>query len=115
MASFASFSATKRWIPLALIVCLMVAVYSLGLHVHLNLQNIAAHREELRKFIADNWSLALLIYAAVYVVAAALSFPAAGFLTAIGGLLFGWLVGAITTIICGDDWAQLSFLPPDLT
>ena len=110
MASPANFTATKRWIPLALIVCLMVAVYTLGLHEHLNLQNIAAHREELRKFIDDNWSMALLIYAAVYVVAAALSFPAAGFLTVIGGLLFGWLVGAIATTFAATTGATIIFL-----
>ncbi len=54
MASLASFTTTKRWIPLALIVCLMIAAYALGLHEQLSLQSIAAHREELRQFIADN-------------------------------------------------------------
>ena len=110
MASPSNFTAAKRWIPLAVIVCLMVAAYILGLHEHLNLQNIAAHREELRLFIADNWPLALLIYAAVYVVAAALSFPAAGFLTVIGGLLFGWLVGAIATTFAATTGATIIFL-----
>jgi uncharacterized membrane protein YdjX (TVP38/TMEM64 family) len=110
MASLASFSAIKRWIPLALIVCLMTAAYALGLHEYLNLQNIAAHREELRQFIADNWLLALFIYAAVYVVAAALSFPAAGLLTVIGGLLFGWLVGAIVTTFAATTGATIIFL-----
>ena len=110
MASLSTLTSAKRWIPLTLIVCLMVAVYALGLHENLSLQNIAAHREELRLFIADNWLLALLIYAAVYVAAAALSFPAAGFLTVIGGLLFGWLVGAITTIFAATTGATIIFL-----
>ena len=68
------------------------------------------NREELRHFIADNWLLALLIYAAVYVVAVALSFPAAGLLTVIGGLLFGWLVGAIATIFAATAGATIIFL-----
>ena len=91
MVGLASFSATKRWIPLALIVCLMVAVYILGLHEHLSLQNIAAHREELRQFIASNLALALLIYGLIYACAVALSIPGATLLTIAGGLLFGWL------------------------
>jgi len=102
--------AKRRWIPLAVIVCLMIVVYAFGLHEQLSLQSIAAHREELRQFIADNWVLALLIYAVVYVIAVALSFPAAGFLTVIGGLLFGWLAGAITTIFAATTGATIIFL-----
>ena len=97
-------------IPLALIACLMVVAYAFGLHKYLSLQSIATNREELRQFIADNWSLALLIYAAVYMVAVALSFPAAGLLTVIGGLLFGWLAGAITTVFAATTGATIIFL-----
>jgi uncharacterized membrane protein YdjX (TVP38/TMEM64 family) len=102
--------AKRRWIPLAVIVCLMIVVYAFGLHEQLSLQSIAAHREELRQFITDNWALALLIYAMVYVIAVALSFPAAGFLTVIGGLLFGWLAGAITTVFAATTGATIIFL-----
>jgi uncharacterized membrane protein YdjX (TVP38/TMEM64 family) len=100
----------RRWIPLAVIGCLMVVVYAFGFHEQFSLQSIAAHREELRQFIADNWALALLIYAVAYVAAVALSFPAAGLLTVIGGLLFGWLVGAITTIFAATAGATIIFL-----
>ena len=102
--------ARRRWIPLALIGCLMVVVYAFGLHEQLSLQSIASHREELRRFIVGNWALALLIYAVVYMVAVALSFPAAGFLTIIGGLLFGWLAGAITTVFAATTGATIIFL-----
>jgi uncharacterized membrane protein YdjX (TVP38/TMEM64 family) len=44
------------------------------------------------------------------VIAVALSFPAAGFLTVIGGLLFGWLAGAITTIFAATTGATIIFL-----
>jgi uncharacterized membrane protein YdjX (TVP38/TMEM64 family) len=46
----------------------------------------------------------------VYVAAVALSFPAAGLLTVIGGLLFGWIVGAITTIFAATTGATIIFL-----
>jgi len=88
----------------------MIAAYAFGLQKHLTLQNIAANREDLRSFIDNNWALALLIYAAVYVVAVALSFPAAGLLTVIGGLLFGWLTGAITTVFAATTGATIIFL-----
>ena len=110
MASPASFAAAKRWLPLALIACLMVAAYILGLHEHLSLQNIAANREELRQFIASNLALALLIYGLVYTCAVALSIPGATLLTIVGGLLFGWLAGALVTIIAATTGATIIFV-----
>ena len=100
----------SRWIPLALIICLMVAAYAFGLQKHLNLQNIAANREELRAYISSHWMLAVLIYAAIYATAVALSFPAAGLITVIGGLLFGWLAGAVTTVFSATLGATIIFL-----
>jgi uncharacterized membrane protein YdjX (TVP38/TMEM64 family) len=110
MASLASFTAAKRWIPLALIACLMVAVYILGLHEHLSLQNIAANHEELRQFIASNLALALLIYGLIYACAVALSIPGATLLTIVGGLLFGWLAGALAAIMAATAGATVIFL-----
>ena len=100
----------RRWLPLALIACLMIGVYALGLQKHLSLQNIAANREDLRHFIENNWALAVLIYAVAYMAAVALSFPAAGLLTIIGGILFGWITGAITTVFAATAGATIIFL-----
>ena len=110
MASPARFTTAKRWLPVAVIICLMVAAYGLGVHEHIRLQSIAANREELRHFIADNWPLALLIYVLVYACAIALSIPGATLLTIVGGLLFGWLTGAIAAIMAATAGATLIFL-----
>ena len=109
-STLGSFSSVRRWLPLAIIVCLMIGAYALDLQKNLSLQSIAANREELRVFIENNWALALLIYAAVYVAAVALSFPAAGLLTVIGGLLFGWIAAAITTVFAATTGATIIFL-----
>jgi uncharacterized membrane protein YdjX (TVP38/TMEM64 family) len=106
----ASFTAAKRWFPLAVIACLMIGAYAFGLHEYLSLQNIAANREELRRFIASNWALALFIYALVYAAAVALSVPGATLLTIVGGLLFGWLAGALVTIIAATSGATIIFI-----
>lgn len=100
----------RRWIPLAMIGCLMVAAYGLGLHEHLSLQNIAANRDSLRQFIAANWALALLIYGLVYASAVALSIPGASLLTIVGGLLFGWLAGGLATIVAATAGGTVIFL-----
>ena len=110
MASPARFITAKRWLPVAVIICLMVAAYGLGVHEHISLQSIAANREELRHFIADNWLLALVIYVLVYAGAIALSIPGATLLTIMGGLLFGWLTGAIAAIMAATAGATVIFL-----
>jgi uncharacterized membrane protein YdjX (TVP38/TMEM64 family) len=110
MASPARFTTAKRWLPLILVGCLMLAAYGFGVHEQISLQSIAANREELRHFIADNWLLALLIYVLVYVCAIALSIPGATLLTIVGGLLFGWLTGAIAAIMAATAGATIIFL-----
>ena len=110
MASPARFIAAKRWLPVAVIICLMVASYGFGLHEHISLQSIAANREDLRRFIADNWLLALLMYVLVYACAIALSIPGAALLTIMGGLLFGWLAGAVAAILAATAGATVIFM-----
>jgi uncharacterized membrane protein YdjX (TVP38/TMEM64 family) len=110
MASPARFTTAKRWLPVAVIICLMAVAYGFGIHEHISLQSIAANREELRHFIADNWLLALLIYGLVYACAVALSIPGATLLTIMGGLLFGWLTGAIAAILAATAGATIIFL-----
>ena len=110
MAISARFTTAKRWLPVAVIICLMAVAYGLGAHEKISLQSIALNREELRQFIADNWLLALLIYGLVYACAVALSIPGAALLTIMGGLLFGWFTGAIAAIIAATAGATIIFL-----
>jgi uncharacterized membrane protein YdjX (TVP38/TMEM64 family) len=110
MASPARFTTAKRWLPVAVIVSLMTAAYGFGAHEQISLQKIAANREELRRFIADNWMLALLIYGSVYAVTVALSLPGSAILTIMGGLLFGWLAGAVAAIMAATAGATIIFL-----
>jgi uncharacterized membrane protein YdjX (TVP38/TMEM64 family) len=110
MALPARFTIAKRWFPVAVIAGLMAAAYGFGLDEQISLQKIAANREGLRHFIADNWLLALAIYGLVYVCAVALSIPGATLLTIVGGLLFGWLTGAVAAIMAATAGATIIFL-----
>jgi uncharacterized membrane protein YdjX (TVP38/TMEM64 family) len=100
----------KRWIPLVAIICVVVAAYVLSHYKDAVFQNIAANRANLQDYITHNWLKAILIYALVYATAVAFSFPAAGLITVIGGLLFGWLAGAIATVVAATTGATLIFL-----
>ena len=100
----------KRWAPLAAILALMVAGYLAGWHEYLSLSELIRHRETVAGFIADNRVSAILIYAAVYALVIALSFPGGSFLTIAGGLFFGWLIGGLVTVVAATLGATAIFL-----
>ncbi len=65
----------RRWLPAAVLLALIVAVYAFGLHRHLSLAALAEHRAQLRGFVDEHLILALLLYMASYVLIVALSIP----------------------------------------
>lgn len=100
----------RRWWPAAAIGGLMLVSYSFGLWDDLTLQNVAVNHERLSAYVTAHPVLAILLYSALYLLVVALSVPGAALLTVAGGLLFGWLVGAIVTIIAATAGAVLVFL-----
>lgn len=100
----------KRLLPLAALIALAVLVISQGWHKYLTLEHVAANRDLLKVYIAQNYLFTLLGYMAIYIVAIALSLPGGVFLTLIGGFLFGWLVGGLATVIAATAGATVIFL-----
>jgi uncharacterized membrane protein YdjX (TVP38/TMEM64 family) len=75
-----------------------------------SLQAFAEHHKELQKLVAEHHALAFACYLAVYVLVAALSLPGCVVLSAVGGLLFGWFVGALAAVAGATTGATLFFL-----
>ena len=100
----------KKWAPLAIIVGLMILGFSQGWHKHLSLDSLINNRELLRAYVEENAVFALAAYALAYILAVALSFPGASFLTIAGGFLFGWAIGGALTIFSASIGASLIFL-----
>ena len=100
----------KRLLPLAILAGVAALVVSQGWHKYLSLEHIAANRDVLKGYIASNYFLTLLAYMGAYIVAVALSLPGGVFLTLLGGFLFGWLVGGISTVIAATIGATAIFL-----
>lgn len=99
-----------RWLPLAVLIAGLAVGYTLGLDDYLSLQTLRQSKAELTGFVAENGVLAALLYAAVYVVAVALSFPGASFLTIAGGFLFGVVEGTALALVSAATGATLIFL-----
>lgn len=100
----------KRLWPLALLAAAAVLVLVMGWQKNLSLENLAENRDALRAFIDANMVLAILGFIALYAVVVALSLPGGAVLTLAGGLLFGWFVGGIASVIGATLGAVAVFL-----
>ncbi|WP_417687974.1 TVP38/TMEM64 family protein [Roseibium sp.] len=100
----------RRWVPVALILGAMAFAWFMGWHEQLTLSGLIRNRIALSGFVDSNLALAVGGYVGLYILAVALSFPGASFLTIAGGLLFGWLVSATATVVGATLGATLIFL-----
>ena len=100
----------KRLWPLLLLVVAAAVVLAMGWQSYLSVQQLAENRDALGAFIDANMALALLAFIALYTVTVALSVPGAAVLTLAGGLLFGWLLGGIASMIGATLGAVIVFL-----
>jgi len=89
----------KRFLPLAVLIVAVIAIFASGVTQYLNLEALQANEAGLRGIIDDNLILALLAFIAVYAIATAVSLPGATILTLAGGYLFGTWVGGSATVI----------------
>lgn len=103
-------SAVRRYLPLIVLSALMALAFAMGWHKQLSLKAVGLNYEALKSFVEENLLLAVLAYAAVYVAVVALSLPGGLIMTLTGGLLFGWLVGAVVTVIAATIGATIVFL-----
>ena len=103
-------SLVKRVLPLVVLAGVAALVISQGWHKYLTLEQLAANRDLLKGYIADNYLATLLAYIGIYIVAVSLSLPGGVFLTLTGGFLFGWLIGGIAAIVAATIGAITIFL-----
>jgi uncharacterized membrane protein YdjX (TVP38/TMEM64 family) len=99
-----------RYLPLAALGGAMVIVFATGAHRIFSLETIVAYRDKLQAFVDHYGPMAVIAYAAVYVIAVALSIPGAVFLTILGGFLFGWFFGGAVASVSATLGAVLVFL-----
>jgi uncharacterized membrane protein YdjX (TVP38/TMEM64 family) len=99
-----------RLAPLAVIVLVVAAVFAMGWHRQLSLETLVRNRAALDAFVAAHYAAALATFIAVYIAVVSLSIPGAVFLTIGGGLLFGWLVGAVAVVVGATIGATILFL-----
>ena len=99
----------RRWLPLAVLVLVSVAVLVSGAAQLLSLDRLLASRLWLRGFVDAGPSRALVAAYLVYVGAVVVSVPATLILTMICGFLFGIVPGALTAVCGATTGASIVF------
>ena len=76
----------------------------------LTLENLQRHQSSIEQWISQNLLVAVIGYAAIYVVVTALSLPGAAIMTLAGGAFFGNIYGLIAVSVASTIGASLAFL-----
>ncbi|MCB5173982.1 TVP38/TMEM64 family protein [Microvirga lenta] len=99
-----------RFLPLALVVIAVAAIFATGLHRSLTFEAFIDYQGRLEQMVAAHRLKMLGLYVLVYVGAVTLSLPVSAFLTAIGGYLFGYVVGTGAAAVSATLGATSIFL-----
>lgn len=99
-----------RYLFLLLIVIVVGSFFVFDLGRFTTLEFVQSQLTALVTFTQENFALAALIYASVYVVMAAFSIPGALMMTLLGGALFGVLWGTVIVSFASSIGATLAFL-----
>jgi uncharacterized membrane protein YdjX (TVP38/TMEM64 family) len=104
----------KKWLKLALLIILIVAVILLirftSLREYLDFQKLYEGRDSLLEYVSSYYFLSVLVYILIYLVVVALSIPGATILTILGGFFFGPWAGTIFVNIGATFGAFAIFL-----
>jgi uncharacterized membrane protein YdjX (TVP38/TMEM64 family) len=106
----ATSSSFKRWLPLLVLLLAVAVVLVMGWHKQLTIETVVANRARLRAFVSEHEGVAILGYMGIYAAVVAASLPGGALLTLVGGLLFGWLVGGLATVVAATIGATAIFL-----
>jgi uncharacterized membrane protein YdjX (TVP38/TMEM64 family) len=99
----------RRLAPLIAIGVVSIVAIAMGWHREISFEALARHHDALRNFIAGHAASALAGYVALYIAVVGLSLPVGAYLTVIGGILFGTLLGAMAAVAGASIGAVLIF------
>ncbi|HUG99468.1 MAG TPA: FAD-dependent oxidoreductase [Gammaproteobacteria bacterium] len=102
--------ARRRWLIAAIVLALVVLLWSSGAGDALTLEQLKSRQADLQAWARANMWLASLLYFAGYVLVVALSIPGAIVMTLAAGALFGLLHGTVLVSFASTLGATLAFL-----
>lgn len=100
----------KKVVLLVIFLSLITLFFVLDLQQIFNLEYFQTQRDDILAYKAENFWLSSLLYFVLYIIAAALSLPAAAILTIAGGAVFGLVWGLLMVSFASTIGATLAFL-----
>lgn len=100
----------KRWVPLAVLALVIVGFLASGAQSYLSPSFLVRNYADLTTYINQHFTLALCLFALIYVLATALSLPGGLMLTIAGGLFFGAYLGGAVIVASATAGATILFL-----
>lgn len=84
-----------RLLPLAAVAGLVALIFAMGWNRYLSMEMIREHGLALQAYAREHYVIALIGFIFVYALATASTIPGPVFLTLLGGMMFGPVVGAL--------------------
>lgn len=100
----------KKLILIAIAILLVSAYFYFDLGQWLTLEKLKSQQSSLEAYRQANPILVAAIYAAIYIIVAALSLPGSAIMTLSGGAIFGLAVGTALALISATIGATFAFL-----
>jgi len=100
----------KRYLPLLILICLSFTAWFFGLHHYLSFDALRAHHEKIDAYITLYPVASVLFYMGAYISIVGLSIPGATFMTLIGGMLFGQILGTCAVVVSATTGATILFI-----
>ncbi|NMT62900.1 FAD-dependent oxidoreductase [Marinobacter orientalis] len=101
---------SKKLILLLIIGAVVALFIGFGGPEILTLENLQKHQSSIEQWISQNLLVAVLGFAAIYVVVTALSLPGATIMTLAGGAFLGNIYGLLAVSVASTIGASLAFL-----
>ncbi len=110
MTAALSNASLRRLLPIVAVGALSIAVVAAGWHRELSFETLARHYNSLRDIVLRHEAGAFAAFVGLYAAAVALSLPVSVYLTIIGGILFGTVVGGAAAVLGASIGAICIFL-----
>jgi uncharacterized membrane protein YdjX (TVP38/TMEM64 family) len=99
-----------RWLPLVGIAALLVALIASGALRRLSLADLAAHHEQLMRFVGAHPLASLAVYIALFVALIVACAPGPSVMSIAGGFMFGPFLGGAAALLSVTAGSTIVFL-----
>jgi uncharacterized membrane protein YdjX (TVP38/TMEM64 family) len=99
----------RHWLVLALMLGLAAFAF-VAFHRLVTAERVLAHYDTVQGMVKRNGATSLAAYVLLYIAMVCLSLPGSVMMTAMGGLMFGWLLGGVAAVVAAGTGAVGVFL-----